>query len=124
MLTSGSDGISPINPPGDDAGTFGSAEETGIGESLLCGIWNGVLRRLSVSVNKPTFETHIRMLQLLDLDRDAGTARLAAPSAFSRQYIEGRHCRHLEEAFAAELGRPIAIEIVLAKSGQQHGATA
>lgn len=98
-------GISPINPPRD--------EETGIQESLLCGVWNGVLRRLSRSVNKPTFETHIRMLGLLALDKDAGTAQIAAPSAFSRQYIEGRHKQHLEEAFTAELGKTIAVDIVL-----------
>lgn len=115
-LTDEASGISPINPPGDDAGTVGSAEESGIQESLLCGIWNGVLRRLSRSVNKPTFETHIRMLGLLALDKDAGTAQIAAPSAFSRQYIEGRHRQHLEEAFTAELGREISVTIVLADS--------
>ena len=59
--------------------------------------WDRALRSLSVRVNKPAFETHIRILRPLALSEGIENCKsvyyitLGCPSAFAREWVEKRH---------------------------------
>jgi hypothetical protein len=78
--------------------------------------WSHTLTLLAEKVNKPTFETHIKQIRPVTVTDTDGhvTVVLAAASAFSQEWVRGRHIETLRIALAEALGKipeTIAIEI-------------
>jgi hypothetical protein len=99
---------------------------SGLGDTLCCeSLWRAVLPRMAATVNKPTFEAHIRTLVPVSLSAapettpDAPhsatnrvlTLRVASP--FTRDWLEKRHTAALNEALSESAGEPIAVRLVL-----------
>jgi hypothetical protein len=97
-----------------------------LGDTLCCeSLWRAVLPRMAATVNKPTFEAHIRTLVPLSLsvapeptpDAPHGatnrvlTLRVASP--FTRDWLEKRHAAALNEALSESAGEPITVRLVL-----------
>ena len=102
-LTAASAGDPPINPPrGSNAGESEPFDP-------LQATWNVALSHLSTLVNPPTLAAHLKPMRLVSVTETE--AVLLAPSAFSRNWIEGRCKTEVEAALAEALGKPVTVQI-------------
>ncbi|MES2464992.1 MAG: DnaA N-terminal domain-containing protein [Armatimonadota bacterium] len=88
----------PINSP------QGEEEPDGLQLS-----WNAALLHLETIVNTATLNAHLKPMRFISLEGDA--AVLQATTAFSRNWIEGRHKAEVEAALGEALGRPVSVTI-------------
>lgn len=71
--------------------------------------WNVALKLLAQVVNTPTLNAHLKPMRLVSVEGDR--AVLAAPTAFARNWIEGRHRAEVEAALSEALGKPVTVQI-------------
>ena len=98
--------ISPINPP---RGKENSEVDTQPFNPLQA-VWNVALSHLSGLVNAPTLNAHLKPMRLVSVEGD--TATLLAPSAFTRNWIKGRHRAEVEAALSEALGKPVIAHFI------------
>ena len=95
----------PINPP------EGEPEPA----SELARAWEAAQQDIQVTVNKPTYQSHMRHLRPLCLepgDTDGSTVVVIwAPSAFTREWVEKRHRETLAVALSAALEREVDVRL-------------
>lgn len=110
-LTPGAGGQPPhISPQG---GTDPDHPEDDGGP--LHAAWQEALPTLSPLMSAPAFHTHVarlRPIHLTELADGAGVEiALAAPSAFTREWVEKRHVPAIEEALGSVLGCPVTVRL-------------
>lgn len=103
------DTITPPTPRPKDG-------ETGNAAVHLPTVWNEVLKLVQATMRTATFETHFKTLRLVSLSESDGIATVAAPSDFTKTWIESRHKTVLRSAFSEVVGCPITVAITLPKS--------
>jgi hypothetical protein len=89
--------------------------ETGCPEPLAVA-WQEALLLLADQVSKPTFEAHIRTLRPVAVSED-NKVSLAAPSVFTRSWIEKRHVPAIANALSARLGQTVTVCLIEHNSG-------
>ncbi|HZB95454.1 MAG TPA: DnaA N-terminal domain-containing protein [Herpetosiphonaceae bacterium] len=78
-----------------------------------CGqIWRTVLGRLGHEVAPDEFRTWLTALNMVDIIE--GTAIIGTPNVFVRDEVTAKYREQLAAALEAELGRVVAVEIVIA----------
>jgi chromosomal replication initiator protein len=79
--------------------------------------WDTVLSQLKAKVSDQVFETWLRPLRFVS--REGSLILVATPHKFFKQWIEENYMPQLEEAARKELGKNVAIEIVV--GGEEEG---
>jgi hypothetical protein len=74
-------------------------------------VWERVLGRLRQGADKSTYQTWIQNTGLAGLTADSAT--VTVPSAFVREWLEGRYAGRIGAALEAELGHPVALVFAL-----------
>ncbi len=74
--------------------------------------WQAALRRMAQVIAPSEWDTWIEPLDLLALD--GGSAVVGAPNCFARDQLAATYGTLLEDVLTAELGHPVAIEVVIA----------
>ena len=97
----------PINPP------RGNNADSPEPFDPLQAVWSVALAHLCTLVNGPTLNAHLKPMRLVSIEGDTSSTTelcrvtLLAPSAFTRNWIEGRNRAEVEAALAEALGKPV-----------------
>lgn len=103
------------DPPGGEAEALDPRPDAPHPSDPLSAAWQQALPILAGLVNKPTYEVHLQPLHPVRIEQHGGdgeTAVLAAPSAFSREWVAQRWSGHLAEALSAALGRIVTVKLI------------
>jgi chromosomal replication initiator protein len=81
-------------------------------EDALREMWERILLELEGKLNRPSFETWVKIIKPVSLKED--TLYLSVPNDFTKKWVETRYTPALKEAMAKTLHRDYAIHFVLA----------
>lgn len=76
-------------------------------------LWSQVLERLQIQLSRPTFETWIKTASAQQLDNNCLV--LCTPNPFARNWLQKYYIKTIAEVVQDILGKPMAIQIVVAK---------
>ena len=86
---------------------------------MTSGAWETVLSHLKAKVSDQVYETWLRPLRFVS--REGSLLLVATPHRFFKQWIEENYMPHIEEAARRELGRNVAVEIVVGSEEDGEG---
>jgi chromosomal replication initiator protein len=86
--------------------------------SELNQVWQTALRELSLRVQPRPFDSWIRNLDLVHLDRNKREAILAAPSSYAKKLVEQEYNEQLQRALAGVVGEPLEIYLIVEQPTQ------
>jgi hypothetical protein len=89
-----------------DTASVAQVISTSLADAELAQAWETTVHNLVGTgvINKPTLETHIRLLRVLSLDRATGIVEIATPSAFCWEWVGKRYLPQLQTALSEALG--------------------
>ncbi len=76
-------------------------------------LWSQVLERLQIQLSRPTFETWIKTASAQQLDNNCLV--ICTPNPFARNWLQKYYIKTIAEVVQDILGKPMAIQIVVAK---------
>ena len=80
-------------------------------EDVLREMWEGILLEMEGRVNRPSFETWVKIIKPVTLKDD--TLYLSVPNDFTKKWVESRYTEPLKEAVSKIFNREYAIHFVL-----------
>ncbi|MCL5044638.1 MAG: chromosomal replication initiator protein DnaA [Deltaproteobacteria bacterium] len=83
-------------------------------------LWQTVTTRLRATLGPVEHATWIEPLTLVGVEQ--GTASVAAPNRFFRDWVSERYLKRLQEAFSTELGQATAVKLTLSKANTSANA--
>jgi len=76
-------------------------------------VWEQVLKALGSKLARPSFDSSIKQVHPLSLDKD--TLQLSVATEFARDWLKNKGLKAIESALEQVVGRPLKVHLVLAQ---------
>ncbi len=81
-------------------------------------VWQAAMRELSVQLPRTSFDSWVRNLTLVHLDKENGQAILAVPTTFGKKRLEESYTEQIRRALVGVVGEPLDVQFIVEQASQ------